>query len=140
MSKLLYIRFRYFFTLAFLSILIWQLNLSRYEDKIDNSQVTCDRCYIELINERIRLFSSLAASIHHCGLPERLLKNSKECLCVSSMTNSLPAGVHFEAQFRSTEKVPNLIFMYSPNEIIWWLTPISSLEFQIKMHFPQVWK
>lgn len=34
------------------------------------------------------------------------------------MTNSLPAGVHFEAQFRSTEKVPNLIFMYAPNEII----------------------
>lgn len=69
MSKLLYIRFRYFFTLAFLSILIWQLTLSRYEDKIDNSQVTCDRCYIELINERIRLFSSLAAPIHHWGLP-----------------------------------------------------------------------
>lgn len=104
--------------LAFLSILIWQLNLSRYEDKIDNSKVTCDRCCIELINELIQLFSSVAAPIHHCGSPLRLLKNSKECLFVISMINSLPAGVDFETQFRSTEKMPNLIFMYSQNEII----------------------
>lgn len=118
MSKLLYINFRYFFMLAFLSILIWQRNLSRYEDRIDNSKVTCDRCYIALINELILLFCSLTAPIHHWGLPLRLLKNSKECLCLSSMANSLPAGAYFETQFCSTEKMPYLIFMYSQNEII----------------------
>lgn len=111
-------QFQIFFHAGILSILIWQLSLSRYEDKTDNSKVTCDRCYIELINELILLFCSLAAPIHHCGSPLRLLQRSKECLCVSSMTNSLPAGVWLETQFHFTEKTPNLIFMYSQNEIM----------------------